>query len=58
MKLEIVRDKRGGVVAAAHLDDDGIAPDALLEEGQTTQVVEVRRLDLVEDAEGVLKRLG
>jgi hypothetical protein len=59
MQLKIIRDKDGQVVAAAELaTDDGLVPEAVLEDGQTEEVVEVNRLDLIEDVDKALAQLG
>lgn len=59
MRLEIVRDAQGAVLAAVELaSDEGVVPEAVLEEGQTTEVVDVRRTEFVGDLDGLLKRLG
>jgi hypothetical protein len=58
MHLRIVRGKDGGVVAAAELaTDDGLVPEAVLEDGQTEEVLEARRLDLLEDLDKALAQL-
>jgi hypothetical protein len=58
MQLRIVRGKDGRVVAAAELaTDDGLVPEVVLEDGQTEEVLEARRLDLLEDLDQALAQL-
>lgn len=59
MQMEIVRDANGEVLAAIDLSDDtGVAPEAVLEQGYTREVVEVRRMEFFDDLDGALQRLG
>jgi len=56
--MEIVRDAKGEVMAAIDLSDDGVVPEAVLEQGHTREVVEVRRRELYDDLGGTLKKLA
>jgi hypothetical protein len=58
MQMEIVRDANGDVLAAIELSDDGVVPEAVLEQGQTLEVVEVRRTELFDDLGGTLKKFS
>jgi hypothetical protein len=58
MQMEIVRDANGDVVAGIDLSDDGVVPEAVLEQGHTLEVVEVRRRELFDDLSGTLKKLS
>jgi len=57
--MEIVRDAQGNILAAVDLDDvTGVVPEAVLEQGHTLEVVEVRRRELLDDLSSALKNLG
>ena len=59
MQLEIVKNAEGEIIAAVEVvSNDDAVTEAVLEEGQTTEIVDVRRSELFEDLDGTLKRLG
>lgn len=59
MQLEIVKNAKGDVIAAAEVARDGdVAAEAVLEEGATTEIVDVRHSELLDDLDGTLKQLG
>jgi hypothetical protein len=59
MQMKIVRDANGEVLAAIDLSDrTGDVPEVILEQGFTRDVVEVRRMEFVDDLDGVLQRLA
>ena len=59
MRLEIVRDAQGAVLAAVVLESgDDVVPEAVLEEGQTTEEVDVRRTEFINDLGGLVERLS
>ena len=58
MKMEIVRDGNGDVLAAIDLSDSGVVPEAVLEKGYTLEIVELRRSEVFDDLDGTLGSLG
>jgi len=59
MRMEIVRDAKGDVLAAIDLSDVmGVVPEVVLEQGHTLEVVEVRHRELLDDLDSALKKLG
>ena len=59
MQLEIVKNAEGDVIAAVEVARGGdVVVEAVLEEGATTEIVDVRHSDLLEDPDGTLKQLG
>ena len=59
MQVEIVRDANGQVLATIDRStDDGVVPEAVLEDGHTLEMVEVRRRELFDDLDGALRRFS
>jgi hypothetical protein len=59
MRMEIVRDANGDVLAGIDLSDPtGVVPEAVLEHGQTLETVEVRRREFFDDLDGALRQLS
>jgi hypothetical protein len=60
MRIRIARNKAGGFAAAAVLDDEGLVPEVVPEDGvlEMEEVVELRQLEFVEDLDGTIERLG
>ena len=59
MQIEIVRDSNGEVLAAIDLSDSiGVAPEVVLEEGYSLEVIEARRSEVYSDLDGTLRSLS
>ena len=59
MQLKIVKNADGDVIAAIEMARGGdVVVEVVLEEGATTEIVDVRHSELLEDPDGTLKQLG
>jgi hypothetical protein len=59
MQMEIVRDANGQVLAAIDLSgDDGVVPEVVLEEGNTSELVEIRRAEFFDDVDGAFEKFS